>query len=50
MGLMRALGFLLAAMIFIRLAGSKYMPQLLNSMARTGGVFFKGTRGLWGAV
>jgi hypothetical protein len=49
-GIARAAGFLLFAMIFIRLAGSKYMPRLLKSMAKTGGVFFKGTRRIWAGV
>lgn len=50
MNLFRALGFLLAAMIFLNLAGGRFMPQLLNSIAQTGGVFFRGTRRMWGSV
>lgn len=50
MNIVRAAGFLLIAMLFLRLAGSNYMPKLLNSLAKTGGVFFKGTRKVWSSV
>lgn len=46
MSFWRALGYLLFSMMLLKLVGDGVMPQLLQQVARTGGVFSRGVRGI----